>query len=151
MKQLYTIGYEGQTLEVFLAKLADSAIHTLVDVRELPLSRKRGFSKRALDAALAARGIEYVHVPALGCPKPIRDRYRSDGDWARYTRAFDAYLSRQGDAVEALAKLSRTTTACLMCFEADFTRCHRSIVANAVTATGGPTVVHLELGQGGRD
>jgi uncharacterized protein (DUF488 family) len=74
-KNLFTVGYEGLMLEAFIQRLQSNSIQTLVDVRELPLSRKRGFSKRALAEALALQGITYLHMPALGCPKPIRDRY----------------------------------------------------------------------------
>jgi len=140
---LYTIGYEGQTLEAFFRRLNELRVRLVVDVRELPLSRKRGFSKRALAAALTKKGIAYAHMPALGCPKPIRDKLKADKDWPRYAREFGAYLSRQNASVSELAKLSRATTACLLCFEADFSHCHRSIVARAATKIGAPSVVHI--------
>lgn len=142
-RHLYTIGYEGQTLEAFLQRLSEIRIRLVVDVRELPLSRKRGFSKRALAAALAKRGIAYAHMPALGCPKPIRDTLKADKNWPRYAREFGAYLSRQDASLSELAKLTSATTACLLCFEADFSSCHRSIVAHAATKVGAPSVVHI--------
>ncbi len=77
--KLYTFGYEGLDLDAFLARLGAAGVCQVVDVRELPLSRKKGFSKRALAAALAAHDIEYLHMPALGCPKPIRARYVNGG------------------------------------------------------------------------
>jgi hypothetical protein len=49
--------------------------------------------------AITAAGMEYRHVRELGCPKPIRDRYRADGDWRRYTTAFMAYLRKQAAAI----------------------------------------------------
>ncbi|MGH7783010.1 MAG: DUF488 family protein [Candidatus Binatia bacterium] len=140
---LYTIGYEGQTLEAFLRRLAELHVRLLVDVRELPLSRKRGFSKRALAAALTERGIAYTHMPSLGCPRPIRDKLKADRDWPRYALEFGGYLRRQRDSVSELAKLSHATTACLLCFEADFAHCHRSIVARAAAKIGAPSVVHI--------
>jgi hypothetical protein len=57
------------------AELLSAGVERLVDVRELPLSRRRGFSKTALSDALRAAGIDYVHVKALGTPKPNRERY----------------------------------------------------------------------------
>jgi len=63
-------------------------VKTVVDVRELPVSRKKGFSKSAFCAALSAHGIAYLHMPALGCPKPIRNPYKVDGNWQTYTREF---------------------------------------------------------------
>lgn len=142
-KHLYTVGYEGQTIEPFLKRLAEIGLRTVVDVRELPLSRKRGFSKRSLAVALACYEIAYVHMPALGCPKSVRNRYKADGDWQRYTRDFASYLGTQDASVNELAKLARATAVCLLCFEADFTRCHRSMVARAAVEAGAPSVVHV--------
>jgi hypothetical protein len=75
---IHTLGYEGATLAEFITRLKMAGIMTVADVRQMPLSRKRGFSKTALAAALEKVGIDYVHIPALGCPKPIRERYRLD-------------------------------------------------------------------------
>ena len=69
---LFTLGYEGLTLEAFIARLQVAQVKTVVDVRELPLSRKKGFSKSAFCAALSAPGIAYLHAPALGCQKWLR-------------------------------------------------------------------------------
>ena len=77
---LFTLGYEGLTIEAFIARLQAAQVKTVVDVRELPLSRKKGFSKSAFCAALSAHGIAYLHAPALGCPKPIRNQYKADGN-----------------------------------------------------------------------
>ena len=140
---LCTFGYEGLELSDFIARLRTVGVRAVVDVRELPLSRKRGFSKRAFAEALADAGIAYRHVPALGCPKPIRHRYREDNDWSHYAKAFSSYLRQQTEVVAALAKSARKTKECLVCFEADYSVCHRSIVARAVAACGGPAVVHL--------
>jgi uncharacterized protein (DUF488 family) len=73
---VFTIGYEGLNVDTFMSLLAQHGIETVVDVRELPLSRKTGFSKKALTNALNPSGVEYVHMVNLGCPKPVRDRYR---------------------------------------------------------------------------
>ena len=140
---LYTFGYEGLTLEAFIARLKETGVRTIIDVRELPLSRKKGFSKRAFAEALHGNGIAYAHMPALGCPKTIRDAYRKDGNWSAYTRKFMAYLGQQNGAIAEVAKIARATSACLVCFEADFNYCHRSMVARAAVRAGGPAVVHL--------
>lgn len=128
---LHTLGYEGVTLAAFIAQLKKARVATVADVRELPLSRKRGFSKTALSAALERVGIGYVHLPALGCPKPIRERYKHDGDWSAYTRAFGKHLDSNSAAVLGLARRATESRICLVCFEADFNFCHRSIVAAA--------------------
>jgi uncharacterized protein (DUF488 family) len=135
----YTIGYEGMTIGAFIAALRAQRIAHLVDIRELALSRKKGFSKTALSEHLERVGIRYSHVRALGCPKPIRDQYRVDGNWKRYSRAFAAYLESQAPAIRELIRTMKTDRCCLMCFEADFTLCHRSLVAHEL----GGTIVHL--------
>jgi hypothetical protein len=82
-------------------------------------------------------------VPALGCPKDVRDAYRMDGDWDGYTRGFLRHLNEQDGPVRALTKLARSTTACLVCFEADFSACHRTYVGRAANRVGGPPLKHL--------
>jgi uncharacterized protein (DUF488 family) len=133
---LYTIGYEGLTLEQFVELLKSHGIEHLVDIREAPISRKPGFAKAALSRAVEAAGIRYSHVRALGCPKPIRDRHKETGDWARYTRDFKNYLTGQGIALAELRATIAAARTCLLCYEADFNRCHRKFVAAAVSSAG---------------
>lgn len=140
---LFTFGYEGLDISTFIARAQAAGVKTVVDVRELPLSRKKGFSKSSFREALAEAGIAYAHMPALGCPKAIRERYKADRSWANYTRGFLSYLATQQTTVGELVKIVNATTACLVCFEADFTMCHRTYVARAARERGGPAVTHL--------
>ena len=140
---LFTFGYEGLDISVFIARARVAGVKTIVDVRELPLSRKKGFSKSSFCEALAAAEIAYVHMPALGCPKVVRNQYKRDGDWAMYTKGFLAYLATQQSTVAELVNIANATSACLVCFEADFAMCHRTFVARAVRQRGGPPVTHL--------
>jgi uncharacterized protein (DUF488 family) len=142
-KHLYTAGYEGLDIDAFIARLKLEGVSSIIDVRELPLSRKKGFSKTALSERLKAAGIGYFHAPQLGCPKEIRNRYRADNDWAAYTRDFLAYLETQGKVVRELARFARSTSACLLCFEADYDMCHRTYVARAAQRAGAPAVRHI--------
>jgi uncharacterized protein (DUF488 family) len=140
---IHTSGYEGQSLKEILRRLKAEAIEIVVDVRELPLSRKPGFSKKSLAASLQSSGIGYLHLPELGCPKPVRNRYREDGDWARYTRAFLAHLKLQTSTIAQLADLAQDQSLTLLCYEADPERCHRTYVARAVAALTGGQVAHI--------
>lgn len=142
-RNLFTLGYEGLDIAAFIARAQAAGVQTVVDVRELPLSRKKGFSKTSFKDELARVGLAYFHVPALGCPRVIRDRYKADANWAEYTCAFEAYLATQDATVRELVKLSNSTNACLVCFEADYTMCHRTYVARAARKRGGPSVMHL--------
>lgn len=140
---LFTFGYEGISIEDFIARLKKADVKVVVDVRELPLSRKKGFSKTSFAAALGAANIVYSHLPAFGCPRPIRENYKQNGDWKSYKKAFSSYLATQGAAIDELAAFSKTVNACLVCFESDFNFCHRSLVASAVTEAGGAKAIHL--------
>lgn len=140
---LYTFGYEGLAIDQYITRLQQVGVKTIVDVRQLPLSRKRGFSKRSFSEALEKSGIAYLHSPTLGCPKAIRDAYKISGDWDQYTTAFMAYLRTQDASIRELAKISRATNACLVCFEADFNFCHRTFVARAAHQHGASTVAHI--------
>lgn len=139
----YTFGYEGLEVKSFIVRLQRAGVRQIIDVREVPLSRKTGFSKNALSAALQARGIEYVHMTALGCPRSIRERFKQNGDWRAYERSFCRYLKTQADAVRELARAAKKKAVCLLCFEADYSKCHRSLVARAAVTFGAPRLVHL--------
>lgn len=142
-RALFTCGYEGLTIDEFTGMLQKAGVDLLLDIRELPLSRRRGFSKTGLATVMESKGIQYLHLRSLGCPKEIRLRYKEDGDWSAYARAFEAYLRTQDAAVADVAGTALTRTACLLCFEADYERCHRSIVARTARREGGPEVWHL--------
>lgn len=115
----------------------------LVDVREAPISHKRGFSKTPLALALQEAGIGYRHLKALGCPKPIRDRYHTDEDWAGYTRQYMEHLHHQLPAIEELRALVVSQPTAVLCYEADFNRCHRTYVARAVAKQAGASICHI--------
>jgi len=141
--KIFTAGYEGRTLDSFLDGLRAQGVTLLADVREAPISRKPGFSKSALSQALQQAGIDYRHIRALGCPKPIRDAYKEDKGWAQYTRRFMKHLDSQQAAVDELAQLCREQPTALLCYEADFNRCHRTYVARAVAQRAGGPVLHI--------
>lgn len=141
---LYTFGYEGLDISTFIDRLKSTFVQVVIDVRELPLSRKKGFSKNAFRDVLEAAGIEYRHVNSLGCPKDIRDAYKENGSWSQYTKSFTTYLTSQTESIKELATVARATTACLVCFEADYSACHRTYVARAAQKLGGLNIAHLE-------
>jgi uncharacterized protein (DUF488 family) len=144
MKKLYTIGYEGAALKDFVHTLKAARVDVLLDVRELPLSRRKGFSKNALGSALAAAGIGYRHEKALGSPKAIRDQLRAAGNYPRFFRAFGKHLSAQSALLETLAG-QLTGNVALMCYEKDHQKCHRHSVANALAELAGNTPIHLQV------
>jgi uncharacterized protein (DUF488 family) len=132
MSVLYTAGYQGHTIETFLDLLAGNGVEHLIDVRQLPFSRKPDFSKKRLAAHLAAAGVRYTHLVALGTPKPLRDEVRRSKDYAAFFAAVRAVLAAQTAALDEAAALVRAEHCLLLCFEADVATCHRLAVAEAV-------------------
>jgi uncharacterized protein (DUF488 family) len=129
---LFTIGYEGRALDEVLAALAKAKVDRLIDIRELPLSRRPGFSKTPLREALQGAGIEYLHLRSAGNP------FRKDPDGVAKYRE---HLPPQ--AVDDVAEAARGHRAALLCYEADVTTCHRSILAPHVGKALGVTVRDL--------
>ena len=129
-KSLLTIGYEGLDIDHFIKFLVADRVEVLVDVREVPISRKKGFSKTKLSEALAKAGILYEHIKALGSPGPIRKQLKQDWDYDAFFAAYDEYLDEQKDALKALRRiLAEHDRVCLMCFEKSHDECHRRSVA----------------------
>lgn len=129
---LYTLGYEGRSLREFLDRLAQAGVSRLVDVRELPLSRRPGFSKTKLSEALRELGIEYVHVRPLGNPKANRERYRA-GDVEGGAEIYRRHLHNGSySALVELAGGLGDEPACLMCFERDHQHCHRAVIVESL-------------------
>jgi uncharacterized protein (DUF488 family) len=133
IRNLLTIGYEGSDLTSFLEALTQLDVDTVVDIRELPLSRKKGFSKTALAEALAEVGIAYRHERALGCPPEIRNRLKETGDYCAYFEQFNRYLSTQLLLIERVVTELDGRVA-LLCYERDPQQCHRRSVAEQMRA-----------------
>jgi uncharacterized protein (DUF488 family) len=142
MKKLYTIGYEAAGLADFVATLKQAGIDVLLDVRELPISRRKGFSKTALKEALAEAGIAYRHEKQLGSPKAIRHQLREDQNYQQFFREYDTHLSQRTDLLERLTREIEGNVA-LMCYEKDHRTCHRTSVANELARMLDLEPVHL--------
>jgi len=142
MRQLCTIGYEGAELVDFLATLKKARIDILVDVRELPMSRRKGFAKTALTKALQGAGIDYRHEKQLGSPKAMRHRLREDWNYTRFFRDYDQHLGRQQALLKQLTRELKGNVA-FMCYEKDPDTCHRSSVVDALAELLNKTPIHL--------
>lgn len=144
--KLYTLGYERVGFLGFVGILREAGVATVIDVRDLPLSRRAGFSKRALAASLAEKGIGYVHLKALGTPKEGRIANRRR-DWATFWALVEAQLAtpEAEQAFEHAARVARAQPSCLVCFEADHAVCHRSRVAAELARRYGFVVQHLHV------
>jgi uncharacterized protein (DUF488 family) len=140
--RIFTIGYESVTVGEFLAALKSAGVERVIDVRALPLSRRPGFSKTPLTAALAEARIEYIHLKALGTPAEGRSAARA-GRHADMARIYAGQL----ELPEAMAQsaqmldLAAEKPSALLCMEREPGRCHRTLLLEAVA--GDAEVVHL--------
>ena len=145
---IFSIGYEGRTLDSFIALLKAAHIERLIDIRDAPFSRKPGFSKKPLAEALKGASIEYVGIPELGTDKASRDSHRTDSSIEPVLEEFRSKLGRNGEQYERLKRLARERVSAIMCFEAEAKNCHRQVIEGRMEAEGF-RVIHL--GGGGQE
>ena len=147
VRTLYTIGYEKALLREVIATLAIARVATLVDVRDRPISRRPGFSKRQLAAAVEAAGMCYVHLQALGTP-PEGRAANHRREWDRFWAIVEEKLARPEAeiALQEAAEIARAAPSCLLCYEADWQLCHRRRVAEILAQRHAFAVSHLAVG-----
>lgn len=142
--RLSTIGYEGKTVDEFLAQLEGAGVELVIDVRAVAASRRPGFSKSAMAAALRERGIDYLHLRALGTPKPGREAARK-GRIAEMRAIYDIQLETPEAelAMEQAHGAASERHSALLCFEAKADCCHRAVVAERLAARGGYAITDI--------
>ncbi len=136
---IYTIGHSTRTLNTFLRLLHAHGIEQVADVRTVPRSRANPqFGQDALPAELEAEGLRYVHLPGLGgWRRPRPDSPNAGWRNASFRGYADYMLTPEFEQnLEALLALARTAPTAIMCAEAVPYRCHRSLIADALTARG---------------
>lgn len=141
---IYTVGYEGKSVDSFFNGLLASGISAILDVRANPISRKYGFARKSMSEIAAKLGIEYVHLPELG----ISGRERSDlSDFDSYQVLLDRYehemLPNRTDAVANVVELLSRKPSALLCMEQDVRCCHRGRLATTAAAQTGLEVTHI--------
>lgn len=140
MAVLFTTGYAGFDEESFVWKLRNAGVKLVIDVRQNPTSRNRLFSKAALEKMLSVHGFDYVHIEEFGVPVHLRHELRNNGDLQNYFSKFREHLQGQKDALAKLYRLVNERSCCLMCLERKPEECHRSVVAEVLTALNGTRV-----------
>lgn len=139
LKTLWTIGHSTQDIGSFCELLLSNGIKQLADVRSLPGSRKfPQFNKESLARSLAEAGITYIHLPGLGGRrKPNKDS--ANTVWRNSSfRAYADYMETSGfkESADELMKLAGHRPTCIMCSEAVWWRCHRSMIADYFKSKG---------------
>ena len=124
---VFSIGYEGLTIDSFLNKLIANNITVVVDVRNNPQSMKYGFSKKSFKQYIESAGMRYIHIPELGIPSSMR---KGLGESVSHKTLFKAYenklLPNHETEIKQLIDLTnQNERIALVCFEADHNFCHR--------------------------
>lgn len=135
---VFTVGYEGRSVDDFVAMLRAAKIDRVIDVRALPLSRRRGFSKTKLSEALAGSGIEYVHLRIAG--NPYRDQR---ANVKRCLALYKGHLERSPEVIASVLEATHGHRAALLCVERDACNCHRSVLASKLVQQGHAQITDL--------
>ncbi len=135
---LYTIGYEGISLEEYLNRLLKNGVKLLIDVRQNPLSMKFGFSKTLLTRYCESVGINYMHFPEVGIHGDQRRELKTQND---YDKLFQQYknenlINTKETQVKILLLLKEYKRVALTCFEANICQCHRKPLAESIESLG---------------
>ncbi len=130
---LFTIGYEGKSIEYFINCLIKNDIRLLCDIRKNPLSRKFGFSKSKLKHVTQTIGIKYVHIPELGIESDKRNSLRTKEDYRNLFVEYENSLKSRKIFLDDIYNLiQQNDRVALMCFELDPEMCHRHVVRDYI-------------------
>ncbi len=131
---VFSIGYEGKTVEYFTNQLIKEDIKVLCDIRKNAFSMKYGFSKKQLKLIIENVGIKYVHIPKLGIASDKRQQLNSKEDYERLFKDYEenTLTDNKGALKELYNIFLLNKRIALMCFEADHNHCHRSRTINAL-------------------
>ncbi len=130
---LFTIGYEKLDQKQFMAHLSYHGVDLVADIRKLPVSRKKGFSKTALGETLNHKGIDYINYQALGAPKELRDELYKSGNYGRFFQKYENNISDKADHLaDILSLINSGRKVALLCFERNPQICHRKVVAEEI-------------------
>jgi len=128
---LFTIGYEGVSLEMYINKLILNDVKVLCDVRKNSYSQKWGFSKATLQDACEKVGIKFIHIPQLGIESNERQELNGPADYKRLFTNYEAttLIDNNKYLLELAEIVYSNNRVALTCFEKDVQMCHRGVVA----------------------
>lgn len=138
-KEIWTIGHSTRTLDEFIEMLESFSIKTVVDVRSMPGSNKfPQYNQQALQKSLQDRKIDYKYCETLGGRRKPNPASKNTIWRNKSFRAYADYMETEdfADALEKLENLAAKSAAAIMCAEAVWWRCHRSMIADALKANG---------------
>ena len=125
-KQIFSIGYEGISIDAYLNTLVKNNIKLLCDVRKNPLSMKYGFSKNQLKKYCENLHIDYVHIPDLGIESQARKNLNTHEDYYNLFEVYKTGLKVKTFFLQKIKELlNQYNRIALTCFEKDHKFCHR--------------------------
>jgi uncharacterized protein (DUF488 family) len=133
---VYTIGYEGRSVDEFLLKMIDEKIQILADVRNNPWSMKYGYSKQNLEVFCDKLEIRYKNIPSLGIPSSLRKNLDDKETYEKLFTMYRTYLEKKKGELQDLKRLSEKQRIALMCFERDPNYCHRGVLGKELEKLG---------------
>lgn len=142
---IWTIGHSTRAIDELLALLQAHGVTSLVDVRKFPMSRRHPqFNRESLLDSLASAGLRYRHMPELGGLRKSRPDSPNTGWRNASFRGYADYMQTEGfqQALEGLMTAAQTAPTAILCAEAVPWRCHRSLIADALSSQGW-TVGHI--------
>ncbi len=141
---IYTVGYEGKSVDTFFNGLLENGIEAILDVRANPISRKYGFARKSMSDIAGKLGIEYVHLPELGISSEDRSTL---SDFESYQALLDRYESEmlpgRGEAIANVVSLLNQKPSALLCMEKDVRCCHRGRLAKTAAKKSDLEVTHI--------
>ena len=141
---LFTIGYEGKSIDFYLNELIEKNIHVLCDTRKNPISMKYGFSRKQLRGHCKELDITYEHIPELGVASEKRLNLDNPEDYRTLFAEYDKQLPRQeGSLKRVMELLKRHVRIALTCFERESRYCHRHRISNYLQQNEGIVCRHL--------
>lgn len=143
LPRFYTLGHQSHSFLTMVKLLTSNRVSMIVDVRQNPVSRKTGFSKRQLEEAVPNFGISYAHWPELGTPPSIRKIYLATGNVEKALFRYEQHLRARRRTLRAFIQTVKSERFCLLCLEADHRSCHRSIIAQVLNEMTGCRPIHL--------
>ena len=128
-KKIISLGYERRSVDELLEILYMHKVTKLLDVREVPISRKKGFSKKSLTLSLMQVGIKYKHIKAAGNP------HRKENDLGHGMQLYSSYLHKNPEVIEQVLDEISDSGVAVFCYERSHLDCHRSVLLDSLVKT----------------
>lgn len=142
---VYTIGYEGMSIDYLLNTLMQRGIHRLVDVRRNPVARRYGFHKSSMCRLCTSVDIEYIHMPEVGISSELRRCLNGPEAYEKLFKQYESeFLPQVQIAIDQIADLVVDKATVLLCMEADPAMCHRTRLGRRIAEETGLPLENIQ-------